>query len=511
QAALNQEQVPKAYRNAVLADSYFTHARYQLGLAYLRVKRFHDAWRQLNPLLAADPRNTRFRKLLAGVSRGAIDATRPPPDDRPPAQARPLMLPFPRQEGRIPLIRVGLGGNSAGKSLPRKEAFFRSSGGFAVVDADSGRILARGEGELWRARAVSGGKEARIEILDGAGKRKALSRRPLRVRPEEGQSVILRNVPADYGGGSGGGDRPLRGEIELSLHPSRRALRLVNVVDLESYTHGVLAAEMPIGSPIEALKAQAVVARTHALFIKIVTQRHKSDGYDVCDGQHCQVYNGVRNESERSRSIVDATRGRVVAFQGRIAHVLYSSNCAGHTQSGREVSGWGDVPYWTGVPDAPSTAPIPASPWELRSWLRRPPAAYCRASGYVHPSHFRWTRVVPAADLEERINRTHKIGKLAGLRTLQRSVSGHLNSVLIKGSRADRVVTQEIGIRALLGDGSQRSALFLVETETDKNGKPRLFTFFGGGWGHAVGMCQSGAMGRSEAGQSYADILAAYY
>jgi SpoIID/LytB domain protein len=324
--------------------------------------------------------------------------------------------------------------------------------------------------------------------------------------------VVLKDIPADYASvARGGGERPLRGAVEASPFPGRRALALVNVVDLESYTHGVLASEMPIVSPVEALKAQAVVARTHALFIKTVTLRHKKDGFDICDGQHCQVYWGVRNESAKSRAIVEATRGRVVAYEGRIAHVLYASNCGGHTQSGKDLRGWGNVPYWKGVTDADPRVRPPASPWELRLWLRTRPAAFCRASSFVHPSHFRWTRVIPAADLEDRINRSLKIGRLLGIRTLQRSPSGHLNSVAVVGSRQSPVVSKEISIRGLLGDGSQRSALFMVETESDEKGRPLRFTFYGGGWGHGVGMCQSGAIGRAGEGRSYADILASYY
>src|SRR6185436_11527765 len=126
----------------------------------------------------------------------------------------------------------------------------------------------------------------------------------------------------------------------------------------------------------------------------------------LCDDQHCQVYNGIQAESERSRAVVEATRGRIAAYRGRPAHMIYSSDCGGHTQSSFELTGWGNVPYWKGIDDMPpDSPPYPHSPWELRWFLRSQPPAYCMPSADVHPSHFRWTRYVQARELEDRVNR----------------------------------------------------------------------------------------------------------
>ena len=324
--------------------------------------------------------------------------------------------------------------------------------------------------------------------------------------------------------------RALRGAIEVSLFNRRRSLRLVNVVNLEDYTEGVVGAEMPSNSPLEALKAQALIARTHALFIKTVSKRHKKEGYDVCDGQHCQVYAGLRAEDGRTRSAVAATRGRVALYKGQLAHVIYSSNCGGSSQSGDDI-GWGHVPYWPRASDSPEPLAPPASPSELRRFLSAWPDAFCKPSGYVHPSHSRWARVIAASDLEERINRKHKIGRLKGLRVLRRAPTGNVEALLALGSRRNAKLTDEFDIRSLLGIGSLRSTLFIVDTEyrlaappdakarkgkkSAKNRPPALapetFVFRGGGWGHAVGLCQSGAMGRAEAGQDYETIVKAYF
>jgi SpoIID/LytB domain protein len=270
---------------------------------------------------------------------------------------------------------------------------------------------------------------------------------------------------------------------------------------------------MPANSPLEALKAQAVIARTHALFIKTITKRHRKEGYDICDEQHCQVYSGLRVENERTRSVVAATRGQVARYQGQLAHVIYSSNCGGTTQSGSDI-GWGAVPYWGRVCDAPLPDTPPGSPLELRRRLVNWPVGFCKPSGYVHASHSRWSRVIPAKDLEEKLSRKFKIGKLRGLRVLRRAPSGHVSALLVLGSKRNVKLKDEMAIRSLLGVGSLRSTLFVLDTEYRLEKKvlvPDAFVFHGGGWGHSVGLCQSGAIGRAEAGEDYGTIVKSYF
>jgi SpoIID/LytB domain protein len=219
----------------------------------------------------------------------------------------------------------------------------------------------------------------------------------------------------------------------------------------------------------------------------------------------------VRSESARSREVVDLTRGKVVTYKGKPAQVIYSSNCGGFTQSGKDVTGWGDVPYWTGVADGFALGARPSSPWELRQWLLGTPPAFCKPSNDVHPSHFRWNRVVAIRDLEEKLDKKFKIGKLKALKVLRRSSAGNVNAMMIVGSRKKVKMDSEIQIRSLLGLGSLRSTLFMTEIEYDAKGQPERMIFHGGGWGHGVGLCQSGAMGRAEAGESYEEIIKAYF
>ena len=130
----------EAYRSAVQGDSYFTNARYQLSRSYLRSKRFYEAWKQVTHLLNVDPRSSKFRKMLSGVSQKAIDRTKPEPEERAKGNGKrePLEPPVP-PKGRLPVLRVGLGTNALGKPLARRDLAFRCTTGFSVLDAATGR------------------------------------------------------------------------------------------------------------------------------------------------------------------------------------------------------------------------------------------------------------------------------------------------------------------------------------------------------------------------------------
>ncbi|MBI5631166.1 MAG: SpoIID/LytB domain-containing protein [Elusimicrobia bacterium] len=495
----NTAKASEAYRRAVLADSYFVEGRDPLARAYFKQKDYNQAWRQLSKILDAEPLSRRFtawlKKVRPRLTRRPADILTPSGLHRP----EPYIVDSDSGGASVPKLRINIGSTALGKPRPRQFLKFEATTSFLVVDASSGKKLLKGEtGEAWQARIRRGKKGALLALHDSSGRSMLQRRQAVVVRPQSPKGLIAVD------------GKLLRGVVEIS--PFKGRLRIVNALDLENYTHGVVAAEMPIGSPLEALKAQAVIARSHALFIQKISRRHRREGYDLCDDQHCQVYAGVRAESQRSREVVEATRGRIAVFNGKVAHVIYSSNCGGHTQNGSDLTGWGDVSYWSSIPDGQGLPATVDSPWELRRWLLGWPAAFCKPSNYAHPSHFRWTRIIPFKDLEEKIARRYKTGKLLSLRVLRRSASGNVNAILIQGSQRKVKIDSEMQIRNLLGIGSLRSTLFIVDAEYKKGAaRPETLVFHGGGWGHAVGLCQSGAMGRAEAGQSYEEIIKAYF
>ena len=109
------------------------------------------------------------------------------------------------------------------------------------------------------------------------------------------------------------------------------------------------------------------------------------------------------------------------------------------------------------------------------------------------------------------MGRRYKLGKLLSIKPLRRSPSGNVNVLLLRGSKRNVKVDSEMTIRGLLGAGGLRSTLFIFDTEFDRQMKPERLVFQGGGWGHAVGLCQSGAMGRAEAGHTFEEIIRAYF
>ena len=529
----DENAAAEAYKRAVGADSYFYEGRVTLSRSYLRQRRYNEAWRHLQKLVEADPGSKLARAMLNKVrpllTRSA-DGTPASAMDAGPATDAPSYE-TESWDGKVPSLRVGVSSSPMGRPRERRSATVRGNGAWRALDPKTGRVLlTAAAGESWTLRLIPAKKtkkkkgRSRLEFHSADGRTVAVPGDLALLKPLEpaNSALTLVDDPEHT-------PRAFRGDLELALFGGRRTIRVVNIIGLEDYTHGVVSAEMPQRAPFEALKSQAVVARTHALFIKTVTKRHRKEGYDICDEQHCQVYGGMRAETARTRSVVTDTRGRIAIYDGKPAHVIYSSHCGGRTQSGTDI-GWGNVPYWKSVNDSDETPSPPASPLDLRRFLSDWPKGFDRPSGYVHPAHARWTRAIPAKDLEEKLNRRFKLGKLRGLRVLRRVPSGHVEKLLIIGSKRSKTLDDEMDIRSLLGVGSLRSTMFIVDTEYRKEyppapkpakGKkavkpapllvPETFVFRGGGWGHAVGLCQSGAMGRAEAGQSYEEIVKAYF
>lgn len=137
-----------------------------------------------------------------------------------------------------------------------------------------------------------------------------------------------------------------RGGIILTVNAYGR-LDIINYIDIEEYLYGVVHLEMSQGYPLEALKAQAVAARSFAL---MNLGRHRGEGYDLCSDTHCQVYGGISAEQERTNIAVDETEGLAIYWDMKPASANYHKNSGGHTQYASDV--WtADQPYLVGKED----------------------------------------------------------------------------------------------------------------------------------------------------------------
>ncbi len=252
----------------------------------------------------------------------------------------------------------------------------------------------------------------------------------------------------------------LRGDVVVTAVGSR--LQVVNVLPLEDYLVGVLGSEMPPSFPFEALKAQAVAARTYAL-------KKKIDGYGQSShlGSNVisQVYGGLKAETPSTRQAVEATRGEVLTFQLQPIEAYFHSSCGGRTESGLPALNR-ELPYL--IPVECPCGKLPLSQWSLR---------------------------VSRQELDKAIHADAR-----SLTISARSSTGRASRVQWGNGSLDA-----ISLRARLGYGRLKSLAFDVEETRDG------WQFTGKGFGHGAGLCQWGAKLLAEKGWDYRRILAHYY
>jgi stage II sporulation protein D len=284
-------------------------------------------------------------------------------------------------------------------------------------------------------------------------------------------------------------------------------LAVVNAVPENRLLAGLIPAEIFPSAPTEALKAQAVAARGE-LLSKIGT-RHIGDPFRVCSQTHCQVYAGSGHETPRTTAAVEATRGEVLFEAGgsELADPVYSANCGGHTENNENA--WPDMPALPslrGHRDAPT---VPGDPYaggvtadNVARFIDRPPPAYCGSAKLGSADRFRWTVTRSKDELDKLLGKYH-LGTVKSIEVLTRGVSGRARAVRVEGTLRSETIRGELRIRQAFGN--LRSSLFVVDVRAGSA------TFRGAGFGHGVGMCQTGAIGMAEAGKSYREILQHYY
>ncbi|RKH61585.1 SpoIID/LytB domain-containing protein [Corallococcus interemptor] len=302
-------------------------------------------------------------------------------------------------------------------------------------------------------------------------------------------------------------DRSFRGALQFAVDRSGK-LAVVNVVGLEDLLKGLVPSEIFARAHPEALKAQAVTARGEVL--AKVGIKHLADPYLLCSEQHCAVYRGRTGEAASTTAAVEATRGQALFSQdGRLVDSVYSAVCGGHTEDNDVV--WGGPPDASlrGRPDLLEPAPDVPGPSNLKAWLATSdvPAA-CKLSSFAQPTKFRWEKRFTQGQVDA-LTEKLGVGSIQGLALSERGVSGRARLLTVSGTKGATQVRGELNIRRLFG--MLNSSMATVEAERDAEGRLTGWLFRGGGWGHGVGMCQTGAIGRAEAGQRYPEILRFYF
>ncbi|TVR04467.1 MAG: SpoIID/LytB domain-containing protein [Deltaproteobacteria bacterium] len=288
-------------------------------------------------------------------------------------------------------------------------------------------------------------------------------------------------------------------------------LSLINELPIERAVAGILPAEIYASAPEAALQAQAVAARSE-LFADFGV-RHLSEPWMTCADQMCQVYRGITHENRRTTAAVRATRGIVVVDGDRIINAFFSANNGGF--AGMNSTTWGGEQrsYLRARYDGPEDRPewrdgLPAD--AVRAFLENPPDAFSAITSFSAGRTFRWDRTLQAGELTEAVAARHPgVGRVQGLEVLSRDASGRITRLRVRGSEGEVVIERELNIRRALG--GLRSALFVFDEERDAGGALRAVHLLGGGFGHGVGLCQSGAIGAAERGMDYREIIANYY
>jgi stage II sporulation protein D len=371
-----------------------------------------------------------------------------------------------------------------------------------------------------------------------------------------GDGVILQIAAEDNQGIVKLGEKQYRGAIEFQGSPS--GIIVVNELPLEEYLYGVIAAEMPASYHEEALKAQVIAARTYAI-TRIGC--HPGKSYELCDSIHCQVYQGVAAETERTIAAVDKTCGELAYYNGKPIEALFYASSGGYTENSENV--WGNkVDYLRAVPEI---AEAGNNNWEktfTAEQITSQVSAKGDAIGQVRDIII--TKIGPGGRIQEL-----KIVGSSGEKVLSKDtvrtyfslpsklftinqkgggvISSQQNSADVGNAVSTQADSNSIissiatkGIVVLqqedfLGEKGKRQEVPEIKIESqEKDTKVSrnsfvttstevqdvsistatgggIFVFQGAGNGHGVGLSQNGAQGMALQGYSYEEILKHYY
>ena len=294
-----------------------------------------------------------------------------------------------------------------------------------------------------------------------------------------------------------------RGNIEIS---NNKGLAVINILPLEEYLYSIVAGEMSPSWPQEALKAQAVAARTYALN---EINKHVNEGFNVCPTTHCQVYGGKNVEDIRAITAVDDTNGLVLYSNGKLITAVFHSASGGYTENSEEV--WGSyLPYLRAVPDYDQNSPN-------YKWEKKLTALEIQqkiiAAGY-NIGKLQAIEISPLKSYGKNSNDRSAVGRIKNI-----SFIGDANTVMLSGAKARTilglnstlfdisiVVPADKEIDVNIGQYSKKTIKVnmpdykLKGLVTDKDNIRRItgrngeiVDFSGFGWGHGLGLSQWGA------------------
>ena len=333
-----------------------------------------------------------------------------------------------------------------------QEFFVAIKGEFQIFDASLKEIPT--QQKLWWGKNVKA-TEKGFQL----GSQEFLTS-PIRIVPKKDATIYINN-------------RRFRGEMDIFQNAQRRLL-VVNAVELENYIKGVLYHEVSHYWPMESLKAQAVAARSYALY-QMQMNRHKD--FDVTSDIYSQVYGGRGSERYRTNIAIERTKGLGMGYRGKLLLAYFHGTCAGQSEEVSEL--WRE-----GVPALKGVA-----------------CSFCRFS-----PHFFWKKNFRLKDIQDKLNaKGYGLGLIKEIRIIERNTSGRIKTLEIETRDGKKANISGKDFREIIGPNNIKSNNY----EVDMQGY--YMDLIGKGWGHGVGMCQWGAAQMASEGYSYEQILKYYY
>ena len=331
------------------------------------------------------------------------------------------------------------------------------------------------------------------------------------ITPDEPEAITIRSIERSQG-------TPVySGSLEIKGTPE--GLVLVNDLFLEDYLTKVVPSEMPPSYEKEALKAQAVCARTYA-YRQIQGNTYSQYGAHVDDSTNFQVYNNT-SANDKSTQAVKETYGKMLFYEDKPIEAFYFSTSCGRTaDAGVWGTDSGKYPYLRAVEVKEGGKSLGKEDNDgFESYIKREDVIAYDTS---YPM-FRWQTDLPADVASAQISGAGQIqdmtvtdrgpGGIAG----ELTVTGTDGTVTIKGQSAIRsalgnpslIITKKDG-GTMTGSATLPSAFIAIEKRTGEDGS-LSFHIYGGGFGHGVGMSQNGAQGMAKTGKGYKQILDFFY
>lgn len=262
-----------------------------------------------------------------------------------------------------------------------------------------------------------------------------------------------------------------RGEIRI-LQQDNNKFSVIEEVDLEGFIAGVLGSEMPQTWNEDALRAQAVTARTYAMYKKKV-RRDEIYHLEMIE----LAYRGMAGETPRLNKIIRETKGVVMIYNWNIFPAYFHSTCGGHTEDIHHVFGKDSIPPLTGVV-----------------------CNYCNDS-----KHSSWSKDISKSDIEKKLREANiYVSNISAVKTVNPGAGNHGSRVEIASPGGNKEMNAN-NFRLLVGPN------ILLSTAFNSRSNGKCITFSGRGWGHGVGLCQYGAQAMAEKGSTWIAILKYYY